>query len=136
MIELRIGKKCEAKLPPCNVYEVIVEVMHGDGDKYENIKFRGGHDEVMPKLKLLAAFFQLDWNSRCDILSVKNAILNAASADGSDPTQAWDWYTDHIGWDCTNDGNSLAMPQSINVFWYDESRQKFEVDLVGLKSAS
>lgn len=131
MIQFIIGDPLSPPPAKINQYELVVTVMHGDADKYEDLTVRGPHDRVMSYLISLNAFFNLSWNAGCDLDEIKKAVK---AANPEDPIGAWDRYSDFVGRDITCE-DYLAAPDSIKLFWYDSLGVKYKVKIEGMKTS-
>lgn len=109
------------KNAPTSVFELVVTSMHGDGDLYTTeSSFSDNEEELLPKLKVLEAFFNLSWNAGCDNNTVIAAIKAVDFPDGD----ALDFYSDIVGYEKLNDSGYFASPDSIELFWYNASGVK------------
>jgi len=120
-MKIEIKKPEPIKNKPTSCFELLVTSMHGDADLYTTQSdFSDTEEELIPKLKVLEAFFNLSWNAGCDNRTVVKAIEAVDFPDGD----ARDFYGDIVGYDKRSDSGDYASPESIKLFWYDASGVK------------
>jgi len=133
MIQLPIGEMVDPETRPHSTFEIVIHVMHGDADHEEDKSFFGGFDEVIPGLEILSAVFNLSWNDGCD----QDKIETAVKSTKMDAEEAWAWYCDHVGYDVSYGDAGLgimAAPMKVTAFWWDEGCNKFNVNIIGMKT--
>jgi hypothetical protein len=132
--ELVVGAKVPVKTNK-EGYRLIVNVMHGDGDKHEDMEMtfgqngmsRGGR-KLTDCLKFFRAYGEIGWNTRCD---TDTCLLKRVAIECGLDTEIVDSiYDGFFPGDVTNNGSSLAMPVKLTVVYYDEDGVKYNVDVM------
>lgn len=132
MIELIIGERVKAKVPPVNTYELVSTGMSGDGDHDEKNSTFGNYEEITKWIEILNAVSAMGWNARCGAdRAIYKVIREKAAEIGIDPKTAEYVYSDMVGPDITCEGQR-AMLTGVEVFWYNANGEKFKVEVKGL----
>lgn len=130
-----IGPEVEKKKTPKLKWRLHVRAMSGDADHYEHkTSTFNSVAELEKYFSLVDAFCRLSWNAGCDDKAVRYAVKVAAKLVNLNSDEAWDWYTDFIGYDVTSDGH-LASPDNVWVTYFDEHGLEHDVTINGVKNA-
>ncbi|MDF2534011.1 MAG: Phi14:2 [Bacillales bacterium] len=116
-IELEISKEVPQELRPSDVYELVVRVMHGDADHFDNLTFIA---ETQSEVKQYINLFD---NMLNEYPNGRGGGDNYYHIEGFDKLLESDWP-----WDVT-DEDSQAGIKSYKVYYYDEDSKKFEVKI-------
>lgn len=101
---------------PKDKYEVVLRVMHGDADKYEDIKISCKNEEEFTKMMLAQQTQPLDGSA------------------GGDEKKYRQWcednFYDYVPYDCTCSGcGILSKVDGISGFYYDQNGTKFKAEV-------
>lgn len=126
-VNLTISSKCKVLLPPKNTYELVVATEYGDADGYENfiLQFNANSERDIEKLKDIVAYlnwYKETYNSWDHKLEITNEYKTLV--------EKWDdYFLDDFPSDPTADHQWKNSIESIKVFYYNECREKFYVDV-------
>lgn len=129
MIKLEISDLIVPDPTPHNTYEIVVNVMHGDADHFENKSLFGECDLIIGYIQIFNVCKYL--NQYDDF---KSTITNVIKDMKILPTRCKniedlvEWYCEFIGRDITDGGcEYYATPDSYKLYWYDNEGNKFKV---------
>ena len=101
---------------PKNKYEVVLRVMHGDADKFEDIKISCKNEEEFTKM----------------MLAKKTQPLDGSAGGDEEKYKQWceDNFYDYVPYDCIYRGSSNhAKVDEISGFYYDQNGTKFKAEV-------
>lgn len=108
---------------PHNIYRLHVVGMSGDADHYEtNTRDYNNIDEMLPVFRMMVRAFK---TARLyDEKALEMAIeMEGERLDDGNPDYkpyALDIYSDLVGYDVTNDGQTRCMPDRMYITWFND----------------
>lgn len=135
--EFKIGEPVKKASLPKNVMKINVENMHGDADQYTtssykfNLSVAKDVETAEHILSIYEIFKNLDHNSQCDFMYSNANRFRILHDNGITDNNVIDRVFDLVfERDCTNDGNTWALPQSLNIVYYNEVGTEFHVTAI------
>jgi hypothetical protein len=113
-----IEKAIPAEKAPKDIYRLHVVGMSGDADHYET-NTRDFSDMQEPKMRKIIAIMIAGFQTHCLYNDKLQDEAIEKAAEGTDIKYPTDVYTDMVGYDITNDGQTRCSPDEMYVTWFN-----------------
>lgn len=118
---------------PKNIYRLHVVGMSGDADHYKiNIRDFKNIDHMLPTFRMMIRGFKAarlyDEKALEIAIEMEGERLNDEFSDYK--PYAMDLYSELVGWDVTNDGQTRCLPDEMYITWFNDFGTEHKIALL------
>jgi len=132
-MELLIDKAVTPKENPRNVFRLYVVGMSGDADHYEtNTRDYDNVPQMMPAFRMMCRGFETAQYYDEKVLEIAINMEGERLDDGNPDYKPYaeDIYSELVGYDVTNDGQTKCMPDKMYVRYFNDFGIEHEISML------